>query len=108
MARRKKPKKQDKYNLMVLKLLKELSKQKEARLSEREISRVLKINHMAVCRAIKKLMPILDIKKGSDFESFRLPVYLIRLKDSIKDLPLKTLMEKVKLSEKMMKEIYKR
>ena len=107
--RRKKPSiKQNKYNLMVLKLLKELSKRPKARLSVREIGRILNINAMAVSRAIERLKPVLDVKKGSDFESFRLPLYLVRLHDSVKDLPLKEIIKKVQLSKKMLREVYKR
>lgn len=100
--------KQVKYNLMVLNLLKELSKRENARLSIREIARILKINPMAVSRAIKKLEPILDVKRGSDFESFRLPLTLIRLKDGLKGSSTEELMKKVKLSNKFLKEIYGR
>jgi hypothetical protein len=92
---------------MVLKLLKELSKTPEARLSIREMSRVLEINHMAVSRAIKKLEPILDIKKGSDFESFRLPLLLIRLKNDVKDLSEEEIIRKINIITKMIKEVYK-
>ena len=92
---------------MVLRLLKELSKTPEARLSIREMSRILKINAMAVSRAIERLKPVLDIKKGSDFESFRLPVYLIRLHDNVKDLSDEEIIKKVQISTKMIKEIYK-
>jgi hypothetical protein len=92
---------------MTLKLLKELSKTPEARLSIREMSRVLQINHMAVSRAIKKLEPILDIKKGSDFESFRLPLLLIRLKNDVKDLSEEELIKKINIISKMIKEVYK-
>ena len=92
---------------MVLKLLKELSKTPEARLSIREMSRILKINHMAVSRAIKRLEPILDIKKGSDFESFRLPLLLIRLKNDVKDLSEEELIKKFNIITKMIKEVYK-
>lgn len=105
--RRKKPSiKQNKYNLMVLKLLKELSKRPDARLSLREISRVLKINTMAVSRAIERLKPVLDIKRGSDFESFRLPLLLIRLNDNVKDLSDEEIIRKVQVSSKMIKEVY--
>lgn len=100
-------KQQNKYTLMTLKLLKELSKTPEARLSIREMSRVLKINHMAVSRAIKKLEPILDIKKGSDFESFRLPLLLIRLKNDVKDLSEEELIKKFNIITKMINEVYK-
>ena len=92
---------------MVLKLLKELSKTPEARLSIREMSRVLQINHMAVSRAIKRLEPILDIKKGSDFESFRLPLLLICLKKDVKDLSEEELIKKLNIITKMIKEVYK-
>jgi hypothetical protein len=98
---------QNKYTLIVLKLLKELSKTPDARLSIREMSRVLEINHMAVSRAIKKLEPILDIKKGSDFESFRLPLLLIRLKNDVKDLSEEELIKKINIITKMIKEVYK-
>ena len=92
---------------MVLKLLKELSKTPEARLSIREMSRVLQINHMAVSRAIKRLEPLLDIKRGSDFESFRLPLLLIRLKNDVKDLSDEELIKKLNIITKMMNEVYK-
>jgi len=105
--RRNKPSiKQNKYNLMVLKLLKELSKRPDARLSLREISRVLKINTMAVSRAIERLKPVLDIKRGSDFESFRLPLLLIRLNDNVKDLSDEEIIKKVQISSKIIKEVY--
>jgi DNA-binding IclR family transcriptional regulator len=105
--RRNKPSiKQNKYNLMVLKLLKELSKRQDARLSLREISRVLKINTMAVSRAIERLKPVLDIKRGSDFESFKLPLLLIRLNDNVKDLSDKEIIKKVQISSKIIKEVY--
>jgi len=107
MRRKKSSPKQNKYNLMVLKILKELSKLPEARLSIREISRTLKINPMAVSRSIKKLKPVLDVKIGSDFESFRLPLKLIRLKPSFGELSIRDLIEKVKLSDKLLKEVYK-
>jgi len=107
MKRKKPSKQQNKYTLMVLKLLKELSKRPEARLSIREMSRVLQINHMAVSRAIKKLEPILDIKRGSDFESFRLPLLLIRLKNDVKDLSEEELIKKLNIISKMIKEVYK-
>jgi len=107
MTRNKPSKQQNKYTLMVLKLLKELSKTPEARLSIREMSRILKINHMAVSRAIKRLEPILDIKKGSDFESFRLPLLLIRLKNDVKDLSEEELIKKFNIITKMIKEVYK-
>jgi len=108
MKRKKSAQKQSKYNLMVLNLLKELSKKENVRLSIREIGRILKINPMAVSRAIDKLEPILDVKKGSDFESFRLPLTLIRLRNDIKDASIGELMKKVKLSNKFLKEIYGR
>lgn len=107
MERKKTPQKQNKYNLMVLNLLKELSKVKNVRLSIREISRILKINAMAVSRAVKKLEPVLDIKRGSDFENFRLPVKLIRLKPGLERFKIQDLIKKVKLSDKMLKEVYK-
>ena len=108
MPQKKPSTKQNMYTLMVLKLLKELTKRKKARLSIREIGRVLKINPMAVSRAIKRLEPILDIKRGSDFESFRIPLSLIRLRDSVKNLSIDELIEKVKLSKRLLKEVYKR
>ncbi len=107
MIRNKPSKQQNKYTLMTLKLLKELSKTSEARLSIREMSRVLEINHMAVSRAIKRLEPILDIKKGSDFESFRLPLLLIRLKNDVKDLSDEEIIKKLNIITKMIKEVYK-
>ena len=107
MIRKKPSIKQNKYNLMVLELLKELSKRPNARLSIREMSRILKINPMAVSRAIERLAPVLDIKRGSDFESFRLPLVLIRLNDNVKDLSNEEIIKKVQISSKMMKEIYK-
>ena len=106
--RRDKPSiKQNKYNLMVLKLLKELSKRPDARLSLREISRVLKINTMAVSRAVERLKPVLDIKRGSDFESLRLPLLLIRLNDNVKDLSDEEIIKKVQISSKMIEEVFK-
>lgn len=108
MSRKKISKKQDKYNLMVLKLLKELSKTPNARLSLREISRVLNINAMAVSRAIERIKPILDIRKGSEFENFRLQVYLIRLRKELEDLPIEELEKKAQLSRKLNEEYYKR
>lgn len=107
MTGKKSSPKQNSYNLMVLKLLKELSKTPEARLSIREISRTLKIHPMAVSRAIKRIEPILDIKRGSEFESFRLPLKLIRLKHDLEKLSIGDLIEKVKLSKKFLKEVYK-
>jgi DNA-binding IclR family transcriptional regulator len=108
MKRIKSAKKQRKYNLMVLKVLKELSKRENARLSIREIARILQINPMAVSRAINKLEPILDVKMGSDFESFRLKLKLIRLKDDLKDNDIEELMKKVKLSNRFLSEVFKR
>jgi len=108
MKRIKSAKKQRKYNLMVLKVLKELSKRENTRLSIREIAKILQINPMAVSRAINKLEPILDVKIGSDFESFRLKLKLIKLKDDLKDNDIEELMKKVKLSNKFLSEIYKR
>jgi len=107
MKRKKPSKQQNKYTLMVLKVLKEISKTPDARLSVREMSRVLQINHMAVSRAVKKLEPILDIKKGSDFESFRLPLLLIRLKNDVKDLSDEELIKKLNIMTNMIKEVYK-
>lgn len=92
---------------MVLRLLKELSKTPEARLSIREMSRILKINAMAVSRAIERLKPVLDIKKGSDFESFRLPLLLIRLKNDVKDLSEEELIRKINIITTMLKDVYK-
>jgi len=106
MTRKKSSVKQSKYNLMVLKLLKELSRRPEARLSIREISRILKINPMAVSRGIERLKPVLDIKKGSDFESFRLPLFLVRLNDNVKDLSDEEIIKKVQISSKIIKEVY--
>jgi hypothetical protein len=108
MAPKKRERKQEKYTLMVLNLLKELSKTPNTRLSVREISRILEINSMAASRAIKELNPILDIKEGSDFESFRLKVYLVRLKDEIRDLETEELMKKVLVAKRLDKEIFKR
>ena len=108
MRKKKSSEKQRKYNLMVLKVLKELSKRENTRLSVREIARILQINPMAVSRAINKLEPILDVKIGSDFESFRLKLKLIRLKDDLKDNDIEELMKKVKLSNKFLSEVYKR
>ena len=107
MKRKKPSVKQSKYNLMVLKLLKELSKTPEARLSVREIARILKINHMAVSRAIERLKLVLDIKRGSDFESFRLPLLLIRLNDNVKGLSDEEIIKKVQISSKMIEEVFK-
>ena len=108
MKRIKSAEKQRKYNLMVLKVLKELSKRENSRLSVREIAKILQINPMAVSRAINKLEPILDVKMGSDFESFRLKLKLIRLKDDLKDNNIEELMKKVKLSNRFLSEVYKR
>ena len=108
MRKKKSSEKQRKYNLMVLKVIKELSKRENARLSIREIARILQINPMAVSRAINKLEPILDVKMGSDFESFRLKLKLIRLKDDLKDNNIEELMKKVKLSNRFLSEVYKR
>lgn len=106
MARGKRSKKQDTYNFMVLNLLKELSKTPSARLSIREMSRILKINHMAVFRAIETLNPVLDVKEGSDFESFRLRLKLIRLKDVEKDLPIEEIFKKAKMVKRIDKEVF--
>jgi len=108
MKRIKSAEKQRKYNLMVLKVLKELSKRENSRLSVREIAKILQINPMAVSRAINKLEPILDVKMGSDFESFRLKLKLIRLKDDLKDNDIEELMKKVKLSNRFLSEVFKR
>lgn len=102
------PKKQDKYNLMVLNVLKELSKTPKARLSIREIARLLEINPMAVSRSIKELKYILDVKKGSDFETFRLKVYLVRLKDEFKNLEVDDLMKKTMIAKRFDEEVFKR
>lgn len=107
MKRKKASIKQNNYNLMVLKLLKELSKKPNARLSIREIGRTLRINPMAVSRAIRKLEPILDVKRGSDFESFRLPLKLVRLKTGLEKLSTIDLIDKVKLSKKLLDGVYK-
>lgn len=108
MRKVKSAEKQRKYNLMVLKVLKELSKRENSRLSVREIARILKINPMAVSRSINKLEPVLDVKMGSDFESFRLKLKLIRLKDEVKDDEIEELIKKVKLSNRLLSEVYKR
>jgi len=107
MPGKKPSRKQNMYTLMVLKLLKELTKKGKARLNIREIGRILKINPMAVSRSIKRLEPVLDIKRGSDFENFRLPLTLIRLKDGVKHLSMDELIEKVKLSKRLLREVYK-
>jgi DNA-binding IclR family transcriptional regulator len=106
MGRKKPSKKQRKYDLMVLKLLKELSKTQEARLTVREISRTLDINAMAVSRSIRRLKNLLDVKEGSNFESFRLQVYLIRLKRGLEDMSMKELIKKSYLSNRLDKEIF--
>ncbi|OGI15828.1 hypothetical protein A3K63_00500 [Candidatus Micrarchaeota archaeon RBG_16_49_10] len=93
---------------MVLNLLRELSKTPKNRLSAREISRVLEINPMAVSRALKQLKYVLDVKEGSDFESFRLKVYLIRLKDQFKDLGIEDLVKRAEMAKKLDKEIFRR
>ena len=107
MKRNKPSVKQSKYNLMVLKLLKELSRTPEARLSIREMSRILNINHMAVSRAIERLKPILDVKRGSDFESFKLPLMLVRLKEHLKDLSDEEIVKRVEVSTRIIEEFYK-
>jgi len=105
--RKKKPaKKQREYDLMVLKVLKELSKTPEARLSVREISRTLSINPMAVSRSVKRLNGLLDIKKGSSFESFRLQIHLIRLKSGLESLSLEELVKKSYLSGRLNHEVF--
>ena len=106
MEEKKTAKKQREYDLMVLKILKELSKTPNARLSVREISRTLKINPMAVSRSVKRLNPLLDIKKGSSFEAFRLQVYLIRLKPGLENLPIEELIKKSYLSSRLNHEIF--
>ncbi|MBW2978375.1 hypothetical protein KY331_06020 [Candidatus Woesearchaeota archaeon] len=108
MISKKQPKKQYKYNFMVLNLLKELSKTPDARLSIREMSRVLKINAMAVQRAVEALKPVLDIKEGSDFESFRLPLKLIKLKETEVDLTLNEILNKAKMAVRIDKELFTR
>ncbi len=107
MKRNKPSVKQSKYNIMVLKLLKELSRTPEARLSIREMSRILKINHMAVSRSIERLKPVLDVKRGSDFESFKLPLMLVRLKEHLKDLSDEELVKRVEVSTRIIEEFYK-
>jgi len=106
MGRKKPAKKQREYDLMVLKILKELSKTPEARLSVREISRTVGINPMAVSRSVKRLNGLLDIKKGSSFESFRLQVHLIRLKSELENLTLEELVKKSYLSNRLNHEIF--
>jgi DNA-binding transcriptional regulator YhcF (GntR family) len=108
MKKKKSSPKQIKYNLMVLNVLKELSKTENVRLSIREIARIVKINPMAVSRAINKLEPILDVKRGSDFESFRLPLTLVRLKGEVKNSSIEELVKKVKMSNKFLEGIYGR
>lgn len=108
MRRKKRSEKQNKYTLMVLHLLKELSKTANARLSLREIAKVLNINSMAVWRAYEKIKPLLDVKKGSEFEHFRLQVFLIRLKDEFKDMEIAQLVEKINTSDRLVSEYYKR
>lgn len=93
---------------MTLKLLKELSKTPKARLSLREISRILNINAMAVSRAVKRLEPILDVKSGSNFESFKLQVKLVRLREGFEKLTEEDLLKKVKFGEEMGKGFYGR
>ncbi len=106
MRRKKVAKKQREYDLMVLKVLKELSKTPNARLSVREISRMLNIDAMAVSRSVKRLNGLLDIKKGSSFEAFRLQVYLIRLKDGLENLEMEELIKKSYLSERLNHEVF--
>ncbi len=106
MTKKKVSKKQRKYDLMVLKLLKEVSKTPEARLTVREISRTLNIYPMAVSRSIKRLDSLLDVKEGSSFESFRLQVYLIRLKKGLEKLSMDELIKKSYLSNRLDKEIF--
>lgn len=103
---KKSDKKQREYDLMVLKVLKEVSKTPEARLSVREISRILDINVMAVSRSIKRLNSLLDIKNGSSFESFRLRVYLVRLKPEFESLPMDELIKKAHITRKLNHEFY--
>jgi len=105
MKNRKVAKKQREYDLMVLKIIKEISKTPEARLSIREISRILNINAMAVSRSISRLNSLLDVKKGSNFESFRLKVYLIRLKPELENLSIEELIKKNHLYNKLSKDI---
>jgi DNA-binding IclR family transcriptional regulator len=106
MSKKKIAKKQREYDLMVLKVLKELSKTPGARLSVREISRTLDINAMAVSRSVKRLNSLLDIKKGSSFEAFRLKVYLIRLKPGLENLSLEELVKKSYVSNRLNHEIF--
>lgn len=72
------------------------------------MGRILNINHMAISRSIKRLEPILDIKRGSDFESFRLPLKLIKLRDEVSNLDIGELFKRAKLSMNLMEEYYKR
>jgi len=106
MSRKKPSKKQDKYTLMILKLLKELSKTPDAKLSIREMARILNIDAMAVSRSVKCLNSLLDIKKGSSFEFFRLQVYLIRLKPELENLSIEELIKKSYLSERLNHEVF--
>lgn len=103
---KKEAKKQKEYNIMVLKLLKELSKTPNARLSVREIARTLEINPMAVSRSLKELENLLDIKKGSNFEAFRLKVYLVRLKEEFEELEIDELIKKNYVKMRLEKEIF--
>ena len=106
MRRKKIAKKQREYDLMVLKVLKDLSKTPGARLSVREISRMLDINAMAVSRSVKRLEGLLDIQKGSSFEAFRLQVYLIRLKPGLEDMTIEELIKKSYLAERLNHEVF--
>jgi len=106
MKRKKTAKKQREYDLMVLKVLKELSKTPDARLSVREVARMLNINAMAVSRSIKRLNGLLDIKQGSSFESFRLQVYLIRLKPGLENISMEELIKKSYLSGRLNQEVF--
>ena len=106
MSMKKPAKKQREYDLMVLKILKELSRTPDARLSIREISRTLGINPMAVSRSVKRLDSLLDIRKGSSFESFRLQVYLIRLKSGLENITLEGLVKKSYLSNRLNHEVF--
>ena len=105
MRRKKVAKKQREYDLMVLKVLKEVSKTPKARLSLREISRMLNINAMAISRSARRLNGLLDVKKGSSFESFRLQVHLIRLKPGLENLSLEELVKKSYLTNRLSQEI---
>ena len=106
MGRKKVSKKQREYDLMVLKLLKQISETPEARLSCREISRTLNINAMAVSRAVKRLEGLLDVKRGSSFESFRLQVNLIRLRPGLENMSMEQLIKKSYLSERLNHEVF--